>query len=337
MTDHGRGMSLSALQGEREGAVAQRWEGEVGAGGRSGIPHLTPAFSAPGGGEGASFDPRLNAYHDDIADERLRGKVAAARYVVGQPARVVAGRARVTAKPTPRAETVTFYHYGEELRVFDTTDGHAWCQSLFDGYVGYIAAERVALGRSPAATHYVATTGCYAYEASDLRSAVSDYLPRHSAVAVVETGLLIRGTEYARLDTGLHVPLACLSEEPPRSRDMVSAAMLYFGCPYLWGGRSFLGIDCSGLVQAAFRDIGVTVLRDTDMQRDTIGEPQAITDAAGLLRGDLIYLPGHVMIYAGDGEVIHADGATMTVRRDNLAELMRGRGWDFAGFTVRRP
>jgi cell wall-associated NlpC family hydrolase len=284
-----------------------------------------------------ALDRRLNAYRADLADEQLRGRLTAARYVAGQPARVVTGRAPVTAKPIPSAETITFYHYGEELRVFDTADGFAWCQSLFDSYVGYVDARYVALGSSPAPTHYAATTGCYAYRNPDLRSPQADFLPRHGAVAVVETGLLTRGTEYARLDTGLHVPLACLSPEPPRSPDIVAGAELYLGCPYLWGGRSFVGIDCSGLVQSAFRDLGVTVLRDTDMQRDTIGEKARARRESELRRGDLIYLPGHVMIYAGEGEVIHADGATMTVRRDNLAALMQARGLDFAGFVVRRP
>ena len=295
------------------------------------------ALSARAVEEQTVVDPRLNAYRGDLADERLRGRVAAARYVAGQPARVVAGQAAVRAKPMPQAETITFYHYGEELRVFDTTDGYAWCQSLFDRYVGYVDERQVVLGPVPAATHYVAAAGCYAYKNPDLRSAVTGFLPRHSAVAVAESGLLTRGTEYARLDNAVHVPLGCLSEQPPRSPDIASAAALYLDCPYLWGGRSSLGIDCSGLVQAAFRDIGVTVLRDTDMQRDSIGNPVSISDEGGLQPGDLIYIPGHVMIYAGDGVVIHADGATMRVRRDKLAELMRARGLEFAGFIVRRP
>ena len=114
----------------------------------------------------------------------------------------------------------------------------------------------VALGPAPPPTHYVATPGSYAYEVPDLRSPPRDFLPRHAAVAVVETGLMTRGTEYARLDTGHCLPLACLSREPPRSPDIAAAAALYLGVPYLWGGKSFLGIDCSGLVQNAFRDIG---------------------------------------------------------------------------------
>ena len=132
------------------------------------------------------------------------------------------------------------------------------------------------------------------------------------------------------------MPFGCLSREPPRSPDIVAAAERYLGCPYLWGGKSFLGIDCSGLVQNAFRDIGITVLRDTDMQRDTIGASVSVRGDSDLRRGDVLYMPGHVLIYAGRGEVIHADGAAMTVRRQLLSEFMAARGLDFTNFTTRR-
>lgn len=282
------------------------------------------------------LDRRLNAYRDDLADERLRGAVVAGRYVPGREARVVVGRVPVRRRPDPQAETDTFHHYGEEVRVFDEAEGYAWCQSLLDGYVGYAEARCLQSGAAPAPTHFVATLGSYAYEAPDLRLPPSDFLPRHSAVVVVEAGIVTRGTEYARLDTGCFLPLACLAPQPPRSPDIAAAAALYLGCPYLWGGRSWLGIDCSGLVQAAFRDIGVTVLRDTDLQCASIGAAASAGGERDLRRGDLLYLPGHVLIHAGDGAVIHADGASMTVRRDRLARLMRGRSLDFAGVVVRR-
>jgi hypothetical protein len=283
-----------------------------------------------------TLDPRLNAYRADLADARLRGVVGAPRYVEGQAARVVVGRAPVRRTAAPRAEIDTFYHYGERVLVFEEAGGHAWCQSLFDGYVGYVELGHIATGAVPVPTHFVATLGSYCYAAPDLRSATSDFLPRHSAVVVAESGLLTRGTEYVRLDTGFYLPLACLSPHMLRSPDIAAAASLYLGCPYLWGGRSWLGIDCSGLVQNAFRDVGVTVLRDTDMQRDSIGDAVPAAGQADLRRGDLLYLPGHVLIYAGDGAVTHAEGASMTVRRDNLSEWMGAQGLDIAGLVVRR-
>jgi cell wall-associated NlpC family hydrolase len=318
----------------------------VGASKRSGIPHpgsspgqaLTPALSAPRGGEGDSgrLDPRLNAYRADLADERLRQRVAAPRYAAGREARVVVGMAALRRAPSPQAELDTFCHYGERLLVFDEAEGFVWCQSLFDGYVGYVEAGQVAIGVAPP-THFVATLGSYRYREPDLRSEPIDFLPRHAAVTIAKTGLVTRGTEYARLDTGGYLPLACLSEKPPRSPDIAAAAALYLGCPYLWGGRSFLGIDCSGLVQNAFRDLGIAVLRDTDMQRDTIGPAVTIRDETELRLGDLLYMPGHVLIYAGDGAVIHADGASMMVKREPLAGFMQPRGLDLDGFVVRRP
>jgi cell wall-associated NlpC family hydrolase len=283
-----------------------------------------------------NLDRRLNAYRDDLADERLRGVVAAPRYVEGRAARIVIGRAPVQRRPEPHAEIDTFFHYGEQVLAFAAAGGHAWCQSLFDGYVGYIEASHIAIGTAPTPTHFVATMGAYVYRAPDLRSPAIDFLPRHSAVVVAETGLSVRGTAYVGLDTGSYLPLACLAPLPRRSPDIAAAAALYLGCPYLWGGRSWLGIDCSGLVQSAFREVGVAVLRDTDMQRDSIGDAVSASHEGDLRRGDLLYLPGHVLIYVGDRAVIHADGANMMVRREPLAGLMRARGLDFAGFTLRR-
>jgi hypothetical protein len=281
-------------------------------------------------------DPRLNAWRADLADARLRGIVAAPRYTAGRPARVVAGLAPVRRAPDRQAETVTFCHYGEGVLVFDEATGFAWCQSLVDSYVGYVEADRIAAGTPPAPTHFVATLGSYAYEAPDLRAPVRDFLPRHSAVTLAKHSVT-RGAAYGQLDTGLYLPLLCLSPEPPRSSDLAAAAALYLGCPYLWGGRSFLGLDCSGLVQSAFCDLGISVPRDTDLQRGAIGAAVAIDDLGALRRGDLLYMQGHVLICAGDGAVIHADGASMRVRRDDVAELMRARGWTPAMFAARRP
>lgn len=282
------------------------------------------------------LDPRLNAYRDDLADARLRDRVRAARYVEARPARVIVGRAAVRRRPEPQDEISTFYHYGEDVLVFSETGGFAWCQSCFDGYVGYVAANEISpAGATP--THFVATLGSYCYEEPDLRLPARDFLPRHSAVLVTEKSIITRGTEYARLDTGLCLPFSCLSSTPPRSSSFVAAVSLYLGAPYLWGGRSFLGLDCSGLVQSGFRDLGITVPRDTDMQREMIGGLVAVRNDAELHPGDLLYLPGHVLIYAGAGAVIHADGASMTVRRDRMAPWLQARGLKLPDLTVRRP
>jgi cell wall-associated NlpC family hydrolase len=283
-----------------------------------------------------TLDSRLNAIRDDLADTCLRDKVDAPRYAEGHAARVVVGLAPVLHEPRPAAPVDTFFHYREPVRVFDESDGYCWCQSRRDGYVGYVEARALAMGDGLAATHYIATLGAYRYAEADLRSPVIDFLPRHSPVAIAQSGILCRGTAYARLSDGGFLPEPCLATEPPRSPDIAAAAALFLGCPYLWAGRSFLGIDCSGLVQEAFRDLGVAVPRDTDMQREAIGDRVEVKRLADLRRDDLIYIPGHVMICAGKGTVIHASGGEMTVRYDNLAALMKRWGYGFADMTVRR-
>jgi cell wall-associated NlpC family hydrolase len=283
-----------------------------------------------------TLDPRLYAVRDDLADITLRARFSAPRYAEGRPARVAVGLVPVLHEPQPDAAVDTFFHYGEAVRVFDQADGFAWCQSRRDSYVGYVDAATLEAEVGPPPTHYVAAMGAYRYAQPDLRSPVIDFLPRHAPVVVAQMGFECRGTAYVWLDGGGFMPQSCLTSAPPRSPDLATAAALYLGCPYLWGGRSFLGIDCSGLVQEAFRDLGRAVPRDTDMQRAAIGRRIEIARLADLQRDDLIYIPGHVMICAGKGDVVHASGGKMTVRRDKLAELMKG--WDYgpAELTVRR-
>lgn len=283
-----------------------------------------------------TLDPRLNAFRPDLADMMLRGKVAAPRFAEGRPARVTRGLVPVLHAPRPDSALDTFFHYGEVLRVFDERDGYAWCQSRRDGYVGYVDGSALAFDEGPSPTRYIASLGAYRYAEPDLRAPVIDFLPRHAPVAVAQAGLQCRGTAYARLEGGGFLPESCVAAAPPRSPDLAAAAALYLGCPYLWAGRSFLGMDCSGLVQEAFRDLGVAVPRDTDMQREAIGSAVAVIRAADLRRNDLVYIPGHVMIAAGKGSVIHAYGEGMTVRQDKLATLMAAKDWRFADFTVRR-
>jgi hypothetical protein len=284
-----------------------------------------------------TLDRRLNAVRDDLADIGLRGKIAAPRYAEGRAARIAVGLAPVRHAPQPDSPLDTFFHYGEAVRVFDERDGYAWCQSQRDSYVGYVDAASLQYGATPIATHYIAALGMYRYVEADLRSPIIDFLPRHSPISVAQAGIECRGTAYARLHGDGFLPESCLSAEPPRSPDLAAAAALYLGCPYLWAGRSFLGLDCSGLVQEAFRDLGIAVPRDTDMQRETIGEVAAVKGLSELRRNDLIYIPGHVMICTSQGEVIHASGGHMTVRHDNLAALLEGWSYGFTDLRVRRP
>ena len=269
-----------------------------------------------------SLDPRLNVFRPDLADRTLADRVDATNYADGWPAEIGVGATPVRGLPDPNAGVVTFFHYGEHVQVFELGKQYSWCQSLADGYVGYVVNEAIKPVGDQGIEAYVITMGSYVYRLPDCRTKAADFLPRGALVRVDETGLVTRGIEYVRLTSGTHLPAACLSEQPPQSADIVEAAQHYIGSPYLWGGRYARGIDCSGLVQAAFSETGVNVPRDVDMQLDTIGHLLRPAGIDELQRDDLIYIPGHVVIYEGEGSIIHADGRSMMVRQERLENFL---------------
>ena len=283
------------------------------------------------------LDHRLHAFREDLADARLKGKVTAARFTDGVVAWICVGRSAVRQAPNEHAPCETFYHYGERVRVFEQSDAYAWCQSDVDGYVGYIKLNDLNCKEPHGKIQFVATMGSYIYNQPDIKSAFIDFLPRHARILIAESQIMTRGSAYAQMSQGGYVPMSCIAAAPPRSTNLVEAMKRYLGCPYLWGGKSFLGIDCSGLVQSAFLDLDIHVLRDTDMQCAGIEKKVAVHNSGDLEHGDVLYMPGHVAVYDSNGMVIHADGHAMSVQMQDLAEVLHTRGISFDDIQVHRP
>lgn len=261
-------------------------------------------------------DRRLHAFRPDLADERLAGQVEATRFVPGQPMRVTAPVIDLRSSPRPDAGVDTQLLCGDEVAVFEEREGWAWLQSLRDGYVGYAAA--AGLGLADAPTHIVAVPRTFSYREPDLRKGVVNQWSIGCAVAVVGEAET-RGTAYALLGSGEAIIAAHLLPLETRAADFVAVAELLEHTPYLWGGASAFGIDCSGLVQLSMRMTGRTVLRDTDMQAGSIGTPLSVgSDLAGLTRGDLVFWKGHVAIMTDPDTIIHANGHTMMVSKEPL-------------------
>ncbi|MEQ8480617.1 MAG: C40 family peptidase [Hoeflea sp.] len=267
--------------------------------------------------EPRALDRRLNAFRPDLADIRLSKTVSAQRYVEGATAQVIAPLAKLHPQPDPASSIDTEALFGETLRVFDRQEGWAWVQLDDDGYVGYLP-ERCLSATTTAPTHLVCKPRSFVYPGPDLRFPPVHALSMASRVEVsgrTDT----RGTEYAVLADGSAMIAAHLMPvESAPFADPLAVAAMFLETPYLWGGRSGFGIDCSGLVQMALAMTGRKAPRDSDQQAAGLGYAiDPLVD--GLRRGDLVFWKGHVGFLEDEHTLLHASGGTMTVTREPLA------------------
>lgn len=269
-----------------------------------------------------TLDRRLNAYRPDLADERLRDLVNAERYVIGYLMEINAPVTPLRPSPSTNVGIDTEVLYGETVRVFDEKDGFAFVQCENDGYVGYLSSD--VLRQPTNVTHQISVPRTFVYREPELKTYPIHALSMGSRVRFVgETE--VRGTKYLLTDEGYSVIARhCVEVGKPLPGDRVDIALRFLHTPYLWGGRSGFGIDCSGLVQLAMSMVGETAPRDTDMQFKSLGED---IDRAGLKRGDLVFWKGHVGLMEDEHILLHANGHTMSVARENLDEAIERIGW----------
>jgi len=261
-----------------------------------------------------SFDRRITPIRADLADERLRGQIEAERFTARTLKRVVASFSPLHRHPSREAPVDTQAIFGESVTVYDEHEGWAWAQLNDDGYVGYLPSE--ALGEPGAEpTHRVRAIRTFVYPGPNLKLPYRDYLTLNAKVAVMETE-----GDYARLASGGWVYAPHLAGLDAFETDYVSVAERFLHTPYLWGGKTSLGIDCSGLAQTALAAAGIAAPRDSDMQERALGTPIEVKpDLGGLRRGDLVFWKGHVGLMMDESNFIHATGHSMTVMIEPLA------------------
>jgi len=280
-----------------------------------------------------TLDRRLHAFRPDLAEEGLRGRVEAERFVAGVGARVSVAVAALRPQPDLSKGIDTELLRGEDVTVFDRRDGWCWVKAKSDGYVGYLPETAVSESASEP-THIVVPQRTPVYGEPELRKPAIGALSMGSRVRV--TGMAeARGNHYVVLDDGTALFAAHVRPIAEVAGDYVAVAARFLETPYLWGGRSGFGIDCSALVQLSLLMTGRAAPRDTDMQAAGLGTPIAREE---LRRGDLVFWKGHVAITEDPETIIHASGHTMTVAREDFAAAVERIGWLYAQPTgYRRP
>lgn len=267
-----------------------------------------------------SLDKRRFAHRPDLADARLEGRVKAGRFVEGQPARTATPVLAMRSSPEESAALSSELLYGETVRVFERKRGWAWVQNETDSYVGYVRED--GLREAAAPTHRVAALRTTLHAVPALKSPNVGWLPMQAFVTVRR-----EQNGYAELDDETWVSVKHLAPLDGKATSPLETALRFLGTPYLWGGRSPNGIDCSGLVQIAHAACGIACPRDSDMQADELGEalPLDVEKQAG----DLVFFPGHVGIMADGAHLVHANAfhmATMIDRLDEVVARIGGTG-----------
>jgi cell wall-associated NlpC family hydrolase len=269
-----------------------------------------------------TFDPRTTPARPDLAALHLKGQVEARRFVAGTELEVRDPQAAVRREPSPDAPLDTEALHGEQVTVYDENgEGWYWGQLCSDGYVGWIPANALR-PPGPPPTHRVAALRTFVFPGRSIKAPPVDALSLGSRVAV-RTTQRDDTRELTDLASGFCIPTRHLAPVESREPDFVAVAERFVGVPYLWGGKTSLGIDCSGLVQIALTASGVACPRDSDMQEQALGAPLPTDDLARLRRGDLIFWKGHVAIVRDERSIVHANAFHMAVAVEPIGEALR--------------
>lgn len=279
---------------------------------------VEPPPLAPAAGSAASpapLDPRRHPFRADLAAQSLYGKINAPRYSSGRQLQVVRPAVPVRRRPSAGAGFETEALFGETVTVYDEADGWAWVQLDHDGYVGYLPANALTTD-VVSVTHRVRPLGTFVYPAPDMKAPPLMHLSINARLSVAG----VEG-QFIRLEGGGYVMARHVIEVDRFERDFVEIAERLVGTPYLWGGKTRIGIDCSGLVQQALHAAGHACPRDSDMQQAEVGTgilvPQELD---GLERGDFVFWKGHVGVMSDGLMLVHANAHHMEVVIETLPE-----------------
>ena len=252
------------------------------------------------------LDARFHAYRPDLADLKLSGQVEASTFVAGVPAQIGSPIATLHRMPAADSMQITQALMGETCVAFERKNGWAWVQLGNDGYVGYVLEQELSHVLVQI-THRVCVPSTFLYQKPNIKTQPAISFPMNAALGV-------KGFDgdFAEIASSGFIFAAHIVAANAREHDFVAVAEKYLNVPYLWGGKSSHGIDCSGLVQLALEACGTRSPRDSDMQEEQLGMRLMVNDLDGLKRGDLVFWDGHVGIMRDSENLLHANGHHMS-------------------------
>ena len=265
-----------------------------------------------------AYDPRVTPARPDLAASYLEGKVTAARFAAGVVREVVDAQAPLRREPSHGAMLDTEALMGERVTVYEEDDeGWSWGQLASDGYVGWLPSNALH-GPGPEKTHRVSALRTFVFPAPSIKE------PPIAAVSMGARFAIVRQDErFAVTASGFYLPARHVAALDAPETDFVAVAERFVGVPYLWGGKTSLGVDCSGLVQVALDACGIKCPRDSDMQERALGAAVAPNaDFSNLKRGDIVFWKGHVAIVRDPATLVHANAFHMAVAFEPLADAI---------------
>jgi hypothetical protein len=255
-------------------------------------------------------DHRVTPARADLAAAHLKGQVDAPRYAEGKKFSIGAGRTALRVRPTDDAGQDSELLFGESFTVYDRANGWVWGQAVNDLYVGYVR-ESVLMTPFTAEANVTALMAPV-FAAADLKTPVRELLPLNAAVPFKG-----RQGDYVKIADGAWLHQRHL--EPLGQTDFVAVAERFVGVPYVWGGKTAAGLDCSGLIQTALQAVGKAAPRDTDMMEKALGE---LTAQSQVRRGDLVFWKGHMGVMLDESRLLHANAFHMVVAIEPLDDAI---------------